>query len=718
MFIYLPNLFSYSPSVRRISATLIAALALSSIPYITVANPNSGASCSKLGAQKDFQGKRFTCVKKKGKKVWNKGSRIASPTPSPSSPTSGALLSPSLPLEKCQIVETSTMRRNSGKFSGFPATESLFKHTGSIRFQVIPVDWSDLVGQFDFRNRISKQMNTFTEWMSMVSEEKISIKWTLHNSWIRLPGNSADYAVPFSEAAPQTSDFWRKAIPAVDPQIDFSNTDIAMFVFPLGQKIVPEGVQELYPSGVLKSNPPNEGNLKGFLAPGYRWDQDNIVIWSYLAHETGHLLDFAHMGTPRMGPQGDFRSFDVMGNQDSSRTFTGWWRFLAQWFDENQVYCQDSNNPLNETLELIPIDSPIGGLKLAVIRLSDSKALIIESRRDTKFYEFVGGSRSRDGVLAYEYNGNLGHLEDFFIPLAPIDSLEEYNWDGNTRYLMTVGDELQAGDIQIKVLSSGKTDRISIKKLGPTAPRRVPKPQSVPTPSTTDFNVVPTAFGGAIRTSPTTADSIWYGKEFNSFRVYVVSASSPDSKPMFDTGIINDYRSPINVSISGISCKGDELEVAIFYSGLNGQGKSKRIEQSAALSAANSNGTSDCRGYWNNNSVGSNSNQGTNSETKQESNPAISKGEVLQSGRLSAVTTWNVTNYNSYRLRVTTKNDPSINIFDTGLVDSSESPLTITTGDLVCGKELIFSITFYGEKGGRGLSQTIESQQLREILCN
>ena len=43
------------------------------------ANPKSGASCTKSGIIKEFQNKKFTCIKVNKKLVWNKGSLVVKP---------------------------------------------------------------------------------------------------------------------------------------------------------------------------------------------------------------------------------------------------------------------------------------------------------------------------------------------------------------------------------------------------------------------------------------------------------------------------------------------------------------------------------------------------------------------------------------------------------------------------------------------------------------
>ena len=413
---------------------------------------------------------------------------------------------------------------------------------------MIPIDWKDVNGQPDFRYRAQLQMDLFKEWWFENTEGKSEILWTLHGSWIRLPGESMEYAVPFSEARPQTGIFWKKVIDVVDPKIDFTDTDVVVFLLPLGQKVIPEGAQELYPIGSIREFPPKEGNLKAFMAPGYRWDQPGITIWSYWAHELGHLSGLSHGGNPRGG--GSFNGFDVMYNQDGhTRTFTGWWRFVKGWLSETQILCQEISSLQESIVSLVPLNDKESGLKVTIVRLNENQAVVLESRRVTKFDPInspEGYERNNIGVLAYLYDGRLGHLQDFFVPIASNQALEEFNWDGKLRFMLKPGDVAVIDKLRVEVLASGTRDLMRISKLSESeaaAPRPTPRP--APSPMTDDFGVEPTMQGGAIRTGESTGESTWYGQNFLSYRIYVVSTSNRNAKPMFDTGIINDYRSPV-----------------------------------------------------------------------------------------------------------------------------------------------------------------------------
>ena len=582
--------------------------------------------------------------------MWNKGVIVkeptpntlptSSPTPSPtpslsltptptSSPTSTTTSDgrdiqeypskPSLVRDTCKVAEVGTQRQAFSKYqlksiSGFPMTQSRLPSRGTINFLAIPVDWADVPGDSNALKESKNQLELLSEWWAMMSESNLKINSKIHDRWIRLPGESKNYAVPFSEAYPETGEFWSKVIKVIDPYIDFSDVQVITFIFPTGQKVIPASVQELFSNGAIKDYPPQEGKPIAFIGPGSMFYQWNTNAWSYWAHEMGHLIDFAHGGSPNGNSL--IGGYDVMFGQDGPlRTLSGWWRFLAGWLTDDQVFCGDFRASFEYKVPILPIDSNKKGIKLVAIRLSETKILLIESRLFSRFdntnavslYQQGTGLTRQErsasewsGVLAYIYDGTKGHLEDFFLPLASNSALGEYNWDGQTRFISKGGEVIEHEEIKIQMTKNDGTFWIDISKLSPeeiSKPR--PTPMPAPSPKTIDFNAIPTANGGGVRTGETTGLSTWHGQNYRSFRIYVVPASNPNTIPMFDTGVINEYRSPIKVNLTNLTCKRDELEVAIFYSGLDGKGLSMRVEQSHLLSKVTVDPiTGKCLGNW------------------------------------------------------------------------------------------------------------------------
>jgi hypothetical protein len=194
-------------------------------------------------------------------------------------------------------------------------------------------------------------------------------------------------------------------------------------------------------------------------------DQPNKDYWGYWAHEFGHAISLPHIGRSRgEGPL--FAGYDLMASQDgATRELSGWLRFLAQWLQDERVYCKDSKEIDKLEVTLVPLNSSEKGLKLAVIPLSTTKALVIESRRDTKFSCQM--NPAQNGALAYIYDASLSHGEDFLIPVAPagrsmvqtpcpvppmIDSV------------LRTGDKISVDGFTIENILSGNFDKIRITK--------------------------------------------------------------------------------------------------------------------------------------------------------------------------------------------------------------------------------------------------------------
>ena len=152
---------------------LLIALAISLIPAtaISAQKITSGSKC-KVQKQKVVQkNKTYTCIKSGKKLVWNKGVRvIVKPTPTPSAtptPTSTPApkiesitysppSQPSANIQTCEIKEKNINRDNPPPSllpTGFPR-HTIAQKTGTVKWALIPLDFSDLPGEANFRSRI------------------------------------------------------------------------------------------------------------------------------------------------------------------------------------------------------------------------------------------------------------------------------------------------------------------------------------------------------------------------------------------------------------------------------------------------------------------------------------------------------------------------------------------------------------------------------------
>jgi hypothetical protein len=87
---------AYPHSVKKWALGVVLLLGLSSLPAFSSTPPKSGSACSKQGVSKNYQGKKYTCIKSGKKLVWNKGILIVKSTPTPAAPTPTPTPAPTL----------------------------------------------------------------------------------------------------------------------------------------------------------------------------------------------------------------------------------------------------------------------------------------------------------------------------------------------------------------------------------------------------------------------------------------------------------------------------------------------------------------------------------------------------------------------------------------------------------------------------------------------
>ena len=399
-------------------------------------------------------------------------SQNPAPTTSSPSPMTGdiAYQAPSIPgdlVEKCQIREASNSRGMTG--AGFPEWDSMTSRSGVVKWALIPIDFQDLKGQPDYRSRVDAQMKLLSEWFDVVSGGKFKVEWVVADKWSTLPGNQADYSIARSDnvdRAPNGPKLFTDAMDAADPNFDFTDIQTVNFILPVGQSFLIETSQGFPWDQVVRDYRSDEGRIFSYSIPGKFFDDPVSQYWSYWAHEFGHAIGLPHVGSSR-GSLPPFNPWDLMGGQDGpSRELSGWLRFFAGWLNDDQIYCANPIQLDKVTLTLVPLSDQKPGLKVAIFPLTPTKALIIESRRETKFS--CTFTPARNGVLAYVYDATLGHGENFLIAQYPAGRTKQFSSfcrvEPNPDFLLREGDKIVVDGYTIEVLKNANLDRISITK--------------------------------------------------------------------------------------------------------------------------------------------------------------------------------------------------------------------------------------------------------------
>ena len=375
--------------------------------------------------------------------------------------------------EQCKLREASYPRQlNNHLFTAFPDISKNFPSSGNFTLAIIPVHYSDLPAEAEPLKRVRSDMNTFVDYFELQTESRVKFQWKVVETSILLSGSANELANMKGSA--DEAEFARRLIAEVDPFVDFTGVHSVVFVLPPGSKNT-GGIQLMYPMKIQSLLSSREGDLYNFVMAGTRFGNAVRPEWSYWAHELGHAFHLPDLyaqpwsSTTRnirnFPVPGPFHGWDLMANQDGpSRSINMWLRWVRGWASDSQIDCKQSFEIADYVTELVPLEASASGVKAVVVRFSDTRALVIESRRETRFN--LQNNVVDEGVLVYEVDTSLGHGE---IPIIPIKRLKtisiEPGGDSNPPYfdsLMREGEVLKYENLFIKLLQSGSRDQIRI----------------------------------------------------------------------------------------------------------------------------------------------------------------------------------------------------------------------------------------------------------------
>lgn len=255
---------------------------------------------------------------------------------------------------------------------GFPRHPERLPTTGTVVVTVLFGTYTDVTPQRTPAELLAVLSPGAEDLFHAMSYGQLDVVLEPHLQWLQLSGPSADYG-----AAIRTfdghRDFLREGIAQADDVVDFSNTDLVLLVGPPSATGVPYG-----PAFV------------GFDAPAGRLEADGNVIlngvtsgadllgWGspWLNHEMGHTL-----GLPDLysfaEPLGFTRPFSLMDLiSGAAPELLAYERWHLGWIDDAQVLC----DVFDQSVRLTPVEDA-GGVKMAVVRIDDTTALVVESRR-------------------------------------------------------------------------------------------------------------------------------------------------------------------------------------------------------------------------------------------------------------------------------------------------------------------------------------------------
>lgn len=385
-------------------------------------------------------------------------------------------------VEHCRLQESSYPRQlNDHLFTGFPSISKNFPSSGTFTIAIIPVHYRDLPAEAEPLRRVRNDMTTFVDYFDLQSEGRVKFQWKVTETSILLPRSQNE--LENMKGSADEAEFARRILATVDSAVDFTGVHSVVFVLPPGSKNR-VGIQLMYPMKISSLLETREGGLYNFAMAGTYFGNAIRPEWSYWAHELGHAFHLPDLyaqpwsatakNIRNFDPPGPFHGWDLMANQDGpSRSINMWLRWVRGWAADSQIVCKRASEISDYVTDLVPLEASASGTKAVIVRFSATRALVIESRRETEFN--LQNDVIDEGVLAYEIDTTLGHGEIPVIPVKRSKQISVNSGDTNPPYfdaLLKEGQVLKYENLYLKLIQSGVRDtiRISSTELPESAP--------------------------------------------------------------------------------------------------------------------------------------------------------------------------------------------------------------------------------------------------------
>ena len=428
----------------------------------------AGARCSKAGQISISSGKKFTCIKSGKKLVWNSGvaviskPAISTPTPSASpsvTPTASPSASPSIApresTEPCKLPAVDG--RGDVSIGGWPRIKERQKTTGTVQIKVVMVDFPDAPA-----TRTPQQAFALfsggTAIYSEVSYGKLNFDLQPTYKWYRMSKPSTEYA-PLNKSFQSHRSYIQEAINLADPDIDFSTTDGFLIIANPDSKGI--GTSGPAFSALTGWGITVDGNT---LLNGATSSHD-INNWGaiWLNHEMTHTMGLVDLYAATPGGGSDFwdyhryvGQFSYMGFSDTKSnapSLLAYERWYLGWINDDQIIC--SKSPATQLIS--PVQQS-GGTKAIIIPLSQTKEIVIESRRPIGLDSRLVKSGALIYVVDSTKQSGLGPVQ-----IYPQDLV------GDPKYLQAprkAGESISIEGYKISVIeSSDKGDVVKVEKL-------------------------------------------------------------------------------------------------------------------------------------------------------------------------------------------------------------------------------------------------------------
>jgi len=327
---------------------------------------------------------------------------------------------------------------------GFPRSSARLRTTGTVRAAVLFVDFADAPATRSPQNVLNIIQPSAGAFFSAQSYGAMTLVLEPHLQWLRMPSPSTGYGWPNALTGTSHRALLQDAADLGAPLTDMRNADLLI-------------VMTNPDAGAITFGPAFAANAgTGLRIPGRATTIDNatssgrdLTGWGglWLAHEMGHLMSLPDLYDYAPPPPnqahlhvGEWSLMGLISGRGAE--FTAFERWQLGWLADEQLVCAPATTSL---VSLTPI-TQTGGVKAALVPLSATSALVVESRRAVGYDARV----PQAGTLVYVINTQVasGRGTMRVQPAADTDQAKL------TRVL-TLGQSITLGGTTVTLVSQG-----------------------------------------------------------------------------------------------------------------------------------------------------------------------------------------------------------------------------------------------------------------------
>jgi hypothetical protein len=354
------------------------------------ATPVENASCTVSGDTYDVTGGILECRWINGGKLqWIKINTVKSTFSNAKSPVS---------IDVCKLQNSASVADRTGRNSGsglvgFPLVntdKNRMNLKGSNEVLIVPIDFPDFPGGNEVIAQLEYDKKWMTDWYQYFSNGQVKFNVTTVNYWLRMPKERAAYPSDAKTVDANAADHGRRMADQAQPFIDQITKVVDLRKFSTVYFFYPDG-EITFVDFIIRNQffKIKEGNVQlNLFSWGKNLEGMETLKWSYYIHETLHDFNIS------MHAPGNGWPLSIGTNQSGiSNALNPWEQFLFDWLPADQIYCDDIATLKTATISLSPVEREDRQTKMAVIRLSPTKAIVVESHGIDKWSNSKFGDR-------------------------------------------------------------------------------------------------------------------------------------------------------------------------------------------------------------------------------------------------------------------------------------------------------------------------------------